>query len=383
MNLKDKWSKENWMEHAEKIEEFVLKHTNLEVLTSDFIPHGTEHRIEGAVRKIAHKLQDQRVHVGLTSSDLEDNIRIKTLNLCGFDISKTKRDFLKLFKTFILNNTEIACVGRTHLLPTQITTVGYRFAPAWESLASLEEPQARLKGLGGSVGHGYILHKLDIPLNASSIPSQITSNQTSNMLYESDFVFWCAKQASILSQVALNFRLMFMIGEAVQNYDEIGSSAVAGKAPNPFRWERVCGRARELVALTPVFLENIASNGLERTLDNQTNLHEICERVCVLIEQMYTDTTEALKRTSIDKDKIKENLKGVEKVLKSEDLQLELMRVQAFSRIRAQKVVHDYVQNNDDGIVEYIDPEEVVVDVDKIKQITKSKITELFNTYKI
>jgi adenylosuccinate lyase len=152
--LKSVWSQKFWDEEAERIELAYWE------LIEDRVPNArppkklrpTEHRIEVFVRQLSRKHKLGNLHVGLTSSDLEDNIRAKRLEESCFILDEM------LAWTFIaISPIEWGApklIAYTHLMPAGVTDYYHRVAPTL--FAQISVPKITYKGIGGAIGDSKI-----------------------------------------------------------------------------------------------------------------------------------------------------------------------------------------------------------------------------------
>jgi len=102
----------------------------------------------------------EKIHIGLTSRDLTENIELIAIKDGLKLIRKRTLETLFLLEKSITKYEKTYMVGRSHNVAAQVTTLGKRFATCAQellfSLTSLEELIARLplRGLRGPVGTG-------------------------------------------------------------------------------------------------------------------------------------------------------------------------------------------------------------------------------------
>jgi adenylosuccinate lyase len=120
----------------------------------------SRHDVKARIEEFNALAGVEKIHIGMTSRDLTENIELiqirDGLNL----IRKRTRETLFLLEKNITKYEKTYLVGRSHNVAAQVTTVGKRFATCGEellfSLTALEELINRLplKGLKGPVGSG-------------------------------------------------------------------------------------------------------------------------------------------------------------------------------------------------------------------------------------
>lgn len=300
--IADIWSPLVWDSLAAQIEDTVY-HTVKPHLPrvswkgEEAVP--TDHRIEEFVRKLSKSKKNPHLHVGLTSSDLEDNIRFARIMECVRILEEKRKKFAKVFDKFLQKYGNQSIVGRTHLIPTRNITLAKRFLPAFDRIQCCRVPSLHGKGIGGSLGDNFALRYLGAEIPKLFPEEQKHKNQTSDMLAELHFSMWMAELAAYLHQMAFNLRWMVGAGEATMQEKKVGSSAFAFKKTNPFRLERVCSLARLIPNLVTVVWDDISENLLERTLDNQSNLRISLPFYTQAMGDVWDDFTQVIPRIAI------------------------------------------------------------------------------------
>lgn len=281
-NLDRIWSEEYWHEEATRIE---IAYYNL---IKDKIPAGsfptqevppTEHRIEEFVRNLSMNLGIPNLHVGLTSSDLEDNIRIKRLEDSVTELSKRARQVMSTFENISLNANNDLIMAYTHLMPAGKTTVYYRFAPTLDVINQYLNftPVFIYRGIQGAIGDRNIQQLLGLTgeqLNSvfGDKIQQRFSHQASDHYTDYQVACWIVGLTSAFVKLANDIRMMFALGQLCYEKDDIGSTALAHKAPNPWRFERIAGMFTSIINLPATIATASANCLLERTLTDQSVL---------------------------------------------------------------------------------------------------------------
>lgn len=299
------WSEKYWEKEAERIELKyweIIKHKIPNVSPPKELEK-TEHRIETFVRSLSRKHRIGNLHVGLTSSDLEDNIRIKRIEEC---MVMVQSDLGEVYKTiYKITPSKNTLIAYTHLLPASITTFLDRFKPTIVAHVDAKPPIIRHKGIGGAIGDGQAIIQMGIDIkmvNEIIFPDKIMqsfSSQTVNHLTEYNVASWLCFQASLMAKIANDFRQMFAFGQARHTQQDIGSTAIAGKKPNPWQFERVSGRANLLYELPGRIAKITADCLLERTLTNQSVLNYSFRESFLIFADMIQCLKEAIEKTEI------------------------------------------------------------------------------------
>jgi adenylosuccinate lyase len=192
---------------------------------------------------------------------------------------------------FAEQNRSLACLAFTHLQPAQPTTVGKRAALwCYDLVLDLEEVEHRLaelkaRGVKGTTGtqasflelfggdHGKV-RQLD-QLVASKIGFEQTyavTGQTYSRKVDVQILAALSGIAQSAHKAATDLRILQSRKEIEEPFEEhqIGSSAMAYKR-NPMRSERICALARFVTSLESSAAQTMATQWLERTLDDSAN----------------------------------------------------------------------------------------------------------------
>jgi adenylosuccinate lyase len=306
------WSESFWLAEASRIELEYYDLIKVKLPKAKSCPaYGpSEHRIEDFVRKLSSTLEIPNLHVGLTSSDLEDNIRIKRLESSLDVVRSLLSDFVARYLGSRARFEVLPLIAYTHLMPAGTTNLWNRLAPTLHALKSclIHIEDGRLiqyRGIRGALGDGHIQKKLGLPLgviNSRIFPGkdlQTCSSQTVDHMSDMDVAQGIVRIASLLAKFSNDIRMMFALGQAKHVHQDIGSTAIAAKAPNPWRYERVSGMAEQLYD-TDAKVARVAANCLlERTLTNQSVLNDVFQHAFIVLVGMLEDLLIAGKTVKI------------------------------------------------------------------------------------
>jgi adenylosuccinate lyase len=323
--LEQIWGEQFWTDEAIRIElcYWGLIKDKVPNISSPDMPLATEHRIEKFVRGLSYDTGIGNLHVGLTSSDLEDNIRAKRLEE-SLDIMNDKTmEMLDAVREMFKEKTDNTWIAYTHLVPAGTISVRHRFSTY--RFPKSNNVKIEYKGIGGALGDGKIQKMLGIGLdaiNASVFPDkkcQQACSQTVDHYTEFDTAAYIVLMAASLAKFANDMRQMFAFSQVRHTHKDIGSTAIPAKKPNPWRYERASGMAEQLYDMPSKVARVLSSCLLERTLTNQSVLNRMfCEGFMVL-EDMFNDIIDAVKVTEIvDQTKLckNKNLHSEEQLLK-------------------------------------------------------------------
>ncbi|MBL4883252.1 MAG: adenylosuccinate lyase [Planctomycetaceae bacterium] len=231
------------------------------------------------------------IHLGATSCYVTDNAELIQMRASLELIRQRLVNVIDELGRFAYEYRSLPCLGFTHLQPAQPTTVGKR-ATLWcyDLVIDLEEVNHRLdelkfRGIKGTTGtqatflqlfegdHGKVA-ALDrmvcdkMGFNAS-VP---VSGQTYSRKIDSQVLACLSGVGQSAHKAGTDIRILQHRKELEEPFEknQIGSSAMAYKR-NPMRSERMCGLSRFAISLTENADYTMATQWMERTLDDSAN----------------------------------------------------------------------------------------------------------------
>ena len=245
------------------------------------------------------------IHLGATSQDIVCNGDLLTLRESLTLIAGKMARVIDALGTFAAKHRALPTLGFTHYQPAQPTTVGKRATLwAYDFVLALEEIETqiarwKLRGVKGATGtqasflalfngDANKVAELDrlflknalkhanlpdapagSPTNARAFAS---TGQTYPRMYDAHILNALAAAAAGAHKMCNDIRLLANRKELEEPFekDQIGSSAMAYKR-NPMRCERATGMARFVMSLAQNPLNTLATQWLERTLDDSAN----------------------------------------------------------------------------------------------------------------
>ena len=337
------WSEEFWMQEAERIEMAYWSLAGLPNVQAPDDDTPTEHRLERFVRDLSRWTNIGNLHVGLTSSDLEDNIRIKRLEESLQVIGYLRGVFNSVVDLKTIEGDKVL-IAYTHLMPAGVTRLSSRLKSIQKS--NYSRPIV-YKGIGGALGDFKIQNMLGLDrqtVNGAIFPGkvcQVTSTQTVDHLTELSVANTIIEDTIFLAKTANDIRQMFSVGQATHIQKDVGSTAIPGKKPNPWRYERVSGMAEMLYDLHARVARIASSCLLERTLTNQSVLNALFKEAFMVLAGMYEDMIDALRITHfIDQKEECEKSK-----YHTEEMMLEEV-LGGTPRLLAHRSVHSKIHSN-------------------------------------
>lgn len=258
------------------------------------------------------------IHYGLTSSDLLDTCLAVQIKESSKILLKDLNELKDTLKKLALENKELLCVGRTHGVHADLTTLGLKFAVWFDEIRrninrlKIAAENAAVGKISGAVGtyefispqiEEYVCKKLGI--KSANISTQIVQRDV-----HAEFLLTLALIASSLEKFATEIRHLqrtevreleepFVVGQK-------GSSAMPHKR-NPILCERIAGLARIIRTNAFASLENI-NLWHERDISHSSVERIIFPDTTILLDYIIDKMNYVLKNLIINKARIKENL---------------------------------------------------------------------------
>lgn len=266
-----------------------------------------------AFSKRMPKSVSKYLHVGLTSSDIEDYAEEQQI-IKSIILLQTQANALCVsLAKFAEKTKRHIIIGRTHLQKAEPTLLGYRFVwYAEQILASgIFSLHFDRKGMHGAVGTNANLELIGSPTQSPMFKINEPVFQTYPRQKDLQVCAILSQAASVIHKMAFDIRVMAMedILQEVKSKGQFGSSAMPGKN-NPIQSEKLCGIAR-LFPGYYVSLWQCASNSLlERTLDDSStrriilpemflSMSEILETSNKLINSLYVSRSDQASLESV------------------------------------------------------------------------------------
>lgn len=244
------------------------------------------------------------IHLGATSCYVTDNTDLilmrEALQLVQAKLVAVIDELAK----FAAKHRDLACLGFTHLQPAQPTTVGKR-ATLWcydlvLDLAEIEHRLAALKcrGVKGTTGtqasfmtlfngdHAKI-EELDRRVSAKMGfgSAYAVTGQTYSRKVDAQVLDVLSGIGQSAHKAGTDIRILQSRKEIEEPFEkqQIGSSAMAYKR-NPMRSERMCSLSRFAMSLPANLSQTVATQWLERTLDDSANRRLVLPQAFLAID---------------------------------------------------------------------------------------------------
>jgi adenylosuccinate lyase len=257
------------------------------------------------------------IHLGATSCYVTDNADLILVRESLGIVRDRLVAVIDRLATFAAEYRDLPTLGFTHLQPAQPTTVGKR-ACLWaydltQDLVELEHRLSTLKarGVKGTTGtqasflelfHGDHAKVLELERRVAKKmgfdETYAVTGQTYSRKVDAQVVDVLAGIAGSAHKAATDLRLLQSRKELEEPFeaDQIGSSAMAYKR-NPMRAERICGLARFVMSLQSSTAATLATQWMERTLDDSANRRLVIPQAFLAVDAillLYQNVTSGL-----------------------------------------------------------------------------------------
>ncbi len=254
----------------EDVDDIKLK-ANFDIKRILEIEETTKHDVIAFLTNVAEYvgLTSRHIHYGMTSSDILDTTLSFQMKTAGEILLKQLIDFREVLKKRALEHKGTVCVGRSHGIHAEQTTVGLKFA-LWHdetkrNIKRLEDAittisVGQISGAVGTFEHlspkveEYVCKKMGL------LPAPV-STQVIQRDRHAEYLSTLAIIGATLEKIAVEIRHLqrteVLEAEEFFSKGQKGSSAMPHKR-NPIISERVTGIARLLRGNALAALENVA-----------------------------------------------------------------------------------------------------------------------------
>ncbi len=231
------------------------------------------------------------IHLGATSCFVTDNTDLILLRDSLQLVASRCAAVIDRLASFAADQRDLACLAFTHFQPAQPTTLGKRACLwAYDLVLDLHEVEHRLAQLKarsttGTTGtqasflnlfqgdHGKVVRLQQLVAEKLDFASSYAvTGQTYPRKIDAQVLDALSGIAQSSHKAATDLRLLAHRKEVEEPFEttQIGSSAMAYKR-NPMRSERICGLARFVISLQSSAANTMATQWMERTLDDSAN----------------------------------------------------------------------------------------------------------------
>ena len=280
------------------------------------------------------------IHLGATSAFVTDNTDVMQMRLALQLLKKKSLELLHILKNLAEEYAAFPCLAYTHLQPAQPTTVGKRIC-LWlqdfyidtKDLIAREEDLhfLGLKGATGTQASFMILFDHD-SAKVEKLDQLVAKEMGFKKLFAISGQTYTRKQdqrifaalegfAASSHKCATDLRLLAHFGEMREGRgkDQVGSSAMPHKR-NPIYSERICALSRFLISLCQNPSYTLATQWLERSLDDSANRRLIIPDAFLTADAILSLLIDIFSNLQIDPESIEKNLNEKLPLLAMENL---------------------------------------------------------------
>ena len=333
----------------------------------------------------------RHIHYGMTSSDILDTTLSFQMKTAGELLLEQLNELKKSLKQRAIEHKNTICIGRSHGIHAEPTTMGLKFA-LWfeETKRNIKRLQSAIEiisvgQISGAVGtfehlsprvEEYVCEKMN--LKPASVSTQVIQRDR-----HAEFLSTIAIIGSTLEKISIEIRHLqrteVLEAEEFFSKGQKGSSAMPHKR-NPIISERITGLARVLRANSVAALENVAL-WHERDISHSSVERIIIPDSCIALNYMLDLMIKLIKNLLIYPDNMIKNLNLTRGLIYSQIVLLKLVdkgltREDAYQLV--QKSAMDVWADTNKNL-----KDELLLSKEILKYLTKKEIEEIFNTDKI
>lgn len=354
------------------------------------IEETTKHDVIAFLTNVAENVgaASRHIHYGMTSSDVLDTSLSFQIKSAANILMKKLFALKNVLKERALEHKYTICVGRSHGIHAEPTTMGLKFALWYEetkrNIKRLEQAISmisfgKISGAVGTFEHlspdveEYVCKNLG--LQAAPVSTQIIQRDR-----HAEFMTTLSIIGATLEKIAIEIRHLqrteVLEAEEFFSKGQKGSSAMPHKR-NPIVSERIAGLARILRGNALASIENIAL-WHERDIS-----HSSVERIaipdsCIALDYMLELAVKLLKNLIVYPENMKRNLNITRGLVYSQTILLKLT-TKGMSREEAYKVVQNCAMSVWKDQTKNL-KDELCQNSDVVQVLSPNEIAEIFNS---
>ncbi len=316
------------------------------------IEETTKHDVIAFLTNVAEYVgpESRHIHYGMTSSDILDTTLSFQMKTAGELLLKRLFELKNALKQRALQHKNTICIGRSHGIHAEPTSMGLKFALWYEETKRNIERLKRaveiisvgqISGAVGTFEHlspkveEYVCKKME--LLAAPVSTQVIQRDR-----HAEFLTTLAIIGATLEKIAVEIRHLqrteVLEAEEYFSKGQKGSSAMPHKR-NPIISERVTGLARILRSNSIAALENVAL-WHERDISHSSVERIIVPDSCITLDYMLDLMTKLITNLLIYPDNMIRNLNLTRGLVFSQTILLKLV-TKGVSREDAYRIVQD------------------------------------------
>ena len=316
------------------------------------IEETTKHDVIAFLTNVAEYVgpESRHIHYGMTSSDILDTTLSFQMKTAGELLLKRLYDLKEALKQRAIEHKNTVCIGRSHGIHAEPTSMGLKFA-LWfeETKRNIERLQkaigvisvGQISGAVGTFEHlspkveEYVCNKMG--LQPAPVSTQVIQRDR-----HAEFLTTLAIIGATLEKISIEIRHLqrteVLEAEEYFSKGQKGSSAMPHKR-NPIVSERITGLARILRSNSMAALENVAL-WHERDISHSSVERIIVPDSCIALDYMLDLMVKLISKLLIYPDNMIRNLNLTRGLVFSQTILLKLV-TKGISRENAYRIVQD------------------------------------------
>ncbi|MEJ5262503.1 MAG: adenylosuccinate lyase [Ignavibacterium sp.] len=373
--------------------EIIKAKANYDVKRVLEIEETTKHDVIAFLTNVAEYVgpESRHIHYGMTSSDILDTTLSYQMKIAGELLLKQLYSLKDALRSRAIEHKNTICIGRSHGVHAEPTTMGLKFA-LWfeETKRNIERLKkaidtisvGQISGAVGTFEHlspkveEYVCNKLG--LKPAPVSTQVIQRDR-----HAEFLTTLAIIGTTLEKIAVEIRHLqrteVLEAEEFFSKGQKGSSAMPHKR-NPIVSERITGLARLLRSNSIAAMENVAL-WHERDISHSSVERVIVPDSCIILHYMLDLSNKLISNLIVYPEHMKRNLNLTRGLIFSQTILLKLVekgltREEAYKLVQenAMKVWEDETKNLKD---------ELLKSDSVLRVLSKSEIEETFDYQKM
>jgi len=369
--------------------EVIKKKSKFDVMRILKIEETTKHDVIAFLTNVAEYVgkESRHIHYGMTSSDILDTTLSYQMKTAGKLLQEQLLDLKEALKRRAIEHKETVCIGRSHGIHAEPTTMGLKFALWFEEIKrNIKRIENSIEGISvgqisGAVGtfehlspkvEEYVCNRMG--LKPASVSTQVIQRDR-----HSEFMSTIAIIGATLEKIAIEIRHLqrteVLEAEEYFSKGQKGSSAMPHKR-NPIISERITGLARILRANALAALENVAL-WHERDISHSSVERIIIPDSCIALNYMLDLTINLINNLIIYPDNMLTNLNLTRGLVFSQTVLLKLVD-KGLTREDAYRIVQNAAMNVWNDKNKYL-KDELLNSKEVTKYLNESDLSEIFD----
>jgi len=353
------------------------------------IEETTQHDVIAFLTNVAEYVgpESRHIHYGMTSSDILDTTLSYQMKAAGEILLKDLSALKAALKKRAVEHKDSICIGRTHGIHAEPTTMGLKFAQWYEetkrNIKRLENAIESISvgQISGAVGtFEHLSPKVEEFVCAKmGLKSEPVSTQVIQRDRHAEYVSTLAVIGATLEKIATEIRHLqkteVLEAEEFFSKGQKGSSAMPHKR-NPITCERIAGLARVLRGNGVAAFENVAL-WHERDITHSSVERVIIPDSCIILDYILDKTTKLIENLLVYPENMIRNLNLTRGLFFSQTILLRLTE-KGITREEAYKIVQSSAMevwaNKDKNL-----KDELISRGEATKYLTLEEIEKIFS----